>query len=81
MGIPDCYDPVYQAEHMAMQQDMAQKRLPVCSCCGHNISYDERFWKLNYRKKEITICEDCHQEIEDSETTLTELEEFYGADN
>lgn len=72
MGIPDCYDPVYQAERMAMQQDVAQKHLPVCSCCGHSISYDERFWKLSYRKEELTICEDCHQEIEDSETTLTE---------
>lgn len=50
MNIPDCYDPVYQAEQREREAD--EKRLH-CEVCGKPIT--EEYWEID---AEI-LCRDC----------------------
>lgn len=38
MEIPDCYDPVYQAEARESDWDSHSSRFPVCERCGAPIT-------------------------------------------
>ena len=69
MEIPDCYDPVVQAERLAGDDS----HCPVCGCCGHRVRGGEKIWTLFVGKNPIIVCEDCKSEMEDNVAVVEEV--------
>lgn len=59
MDIPDCYDPVFQAERRESRWDAYVKNLRRCNLCSHPIHpgdvYRECFGRI--------VCADCFEEL------------------
>lgn len=55
MGIPDCYDPVFQEERRAFDSDRYFSRMPVCSCCEEVITPLHAYHKY----LGVTVCVRC----------------------
>lgn len=64
--IPDCYDPVFQAEQLAREQDLYMDSLPECSICEGRIYPGKAIFFLRYKRQDLTLCRNCVQEIIDS---------------
>ena len=66
MGIPDCYDPVFQAERRQMVLDKLQDSLPHCTICRKPIFPGKKFHTARYK----IVCHGCVEELmENVETT------------
>ena len=70
MDIPNCYDPVYQEERLQAEADRAVSLRPVCACCCKPVRPGTRYYTLSIQKERYTICEDCKEDLEESETYL-----------
>lgn len=60
MRIPDCYDPVSQAERREAEADRGAVR---CDACGHLIRRGEKAFTLSLGKTDLYICDDCKGEM------------------
>lgn len=60
MRIPDCYDPVSQAERREAEADREAIR---CDACGHLIRRGEKVFTLSLGKTDLYICDDCKGEM------------------
>lgn len=60
MLIPDCYDPVSQAEAREAEADRGAVR---CDACGHLIRRGKKMFTLSVGKTDLYICEDCKGEM------------------
>lgn len=70
MDIPNCYDPVFQEERRQLQADLAASQRPVCDCCFRPVRSGSPYYTLSVRKVRLTICEDCKEDLDESETYL-----------
>lgn len=70
MDIPDCYDPVRQAELLAAEEDRASRLLPYCILCGNTLYPGCKFHMAQYQ----CVCEYCMNELKENED-IVELEE------
>jgi predicted RNA-binding Zn-ribbon protein involved in translation (DUF1610 family) len=64
--IPNCYDPVYQAERFAMEQDKLMENTMQCTACGKTLYPGDKFHKCN----NLVICPSCLEEMNDSLETV-----------
>lgn len=60
MDIPDCYDPIAQAERREAEADRLAIR---CDACGHLIRCGEKVFTLAVGKTDLYICDDCKGEM------------------
>lgn len=70
MGIPDCYDPVHQAERREAEADRKEVMLPHCCLCGETLYPGRKFHMAQYQ----VVCHDCLNELIENED-IVELEE------
>lgn len=61
MNIPDCYDPIYQAERREMNADRKMETFPVCCICDRHIQDGVYFKHLDR-----CVCESCFDELENN---------------
>lgn len=60
--IPDCYDPVFQAERRERVWDEYRRRTPCCDLCRETIRPG-----CPYRECSTgTVCEDCFEALMDN---------------
>lgn len=59
MEIPDCYDPVYQAERLEAAADRRSAWYPRCGCCGEAVPPGRSYFELNVLGKELKVCGVC----------------------
>lgn len=62
MNIPDCYDPIYQAERREAEADRRAAMLPKCCFCERLI-YPGNPYREHLAR---SVCEDCFAELEDN---------------
>ena len=62
MKIPDCYDPVYQAERLAMEQDKLMENTMQCADCGSTLYPGDKYHEHNH----LVICPSCLEELKDN---------------
>lgn len=70
MDIPDCYDPVYQAERWESEADRHSRQLPYCYLCGGTLYPGTKFHMAKYQ----CVCAACMEELIENED-IVELEE------
>lgn len=63
MNIPDCYDPVYQAERREAKWDAYIKPLRRCDLCHTSIYPGNRYRECFNG----TVCSDCFEELSEYE--------------
>lgn len=73
MEIPDCYDPVSQAERREQEWDQFLNTLPRCSCCGEPIQPGKHFWVLKVIKNTLIVCKDCKDDMEENEDIVEDM--------
>lgn len=72
MGLPDCYDPVYQEDRRQREWDKFVENLPVCGCCGRSVYPNSVYYELDMmiKKETIIVCEACKSDLDESERIL-----------
>ena len=66
MGIPDSYDPVYQAERREAEWDEYADTLPVCALCGRMLYPGDKFHTARYQ----IVCTRCKDELDENEDVV-----------
>ena len=66
MKIPSCYDPVYQAERLAMEQDKLMENTMQCAACGGTLYPGDKYHAHN----NLVICPSCLEELQDNIETV-----------
>lgn len=56
--IPGCYDPIYQAERLALEQDGSAK-IVHCSLCRCTLYSGDKF----HEHRGVTVCSFCMDEL------------------
>ena len=59
MNIPSCYDPVYQAERLAMEQDKLMENTVQCTICRRTL-YPGDKCHVAYNS---VVCASCMEEL------------------
>lgn len=59
MNIPDCYDPIYQAERLAAEIDKRLEAALTCALCGDTIQPGQRY----HTTEDKAVCRFCADEI------------------
>lgn len=67
MNIPDCYDPIRQAEALAAEHDRRRAAFPKCDLCCRSLYDDDTYLSLNGNR----ICERCVGQNTHSTDNLT----------
>ena len=62
MGIPDCYDPVHQAEQREAEWDRLVENLPVCTLCRKTIFPGGKLHTANC----MVVCPSCVEELNEN---------------
>lgn len=62
MNIPDCYDPVYQAEQREREYDRVQALLPKCCFCEQRIQPGQPYREY----LALQVCGPCFEELKES---------------
>lgn len=62
MNIPDCYDPVYQAERRERDWDEYRSRNPTCNLCRCTIPAGTPYRECFAGE----VCESCFEELEEN---------------
>ena len=70
MDIPNCYDPVYQEERRQAEADRVASLRPVCACCFKPVIPGRPYYTLSVQKEQCAICEDCKENLDESEAYL-----------
>lgn len=61
MNIPNCYDPVYQAEQREAEWDRFVEKLPVCTLCRCRISPGNKI----HTAHKMVVCASCVETLND----------------
>lgn len=61
MQMPDCYDPVRQAEKREEHWDDYISQLPTCALCSRRIYPGEKVHTAHYKR----VCTNCKEQLED----------------
>ena len=62
MEIPDCYDPVYQAEQLAMEQDKLTKDACRCHLCRRTMYPGDKIHVASF----FVVCPSCIEELQEN---------------
>ncbi|MBR4291656.1 MAG: hypothetical protein IKT52_13615 [Oscillospiraceae bacterium] len=62
MNIPDCYDPVYQAERLAMEQDKLMEQTCQCHLCRRTLYPGDKMHTASY----FIVCPSCVEELQEN---------------
>ena len=57
--IPDCYDPVYQAEQLALEQDKLMEKTLCCSICFRTLYPGNKY----HEHRHTVVCPSCLEEL------------------
>ena len=76
MSIPDCYEAFTQAERREAELDYKEARRDRCGCCGRIIEPGEHCWTVSLESKSHLICENCKEELDESETIQEEVDGY-----
>lgn len=60
--IPDCYDPVRQAERREAEWDNFIEKLPACTLCRKTLFPGEKFHTASY----MIVCHSCVEELNEN---------------
>lgn len=60
MNIPGCYDPIYQAERLAMEQDKMMENTMLCTACGSTLYPGDTY----HAHRRLVVCPDCAEELQ-----------------
>jgi len=63
MEIPYCYDPVYQAERLAMEQDKLMENTVCCTLCNRTLYPGD---KIRVTRRQ-SVCKHCFEELKENE--------------
>lgn len=66
MEIPMCYDPVLQAERLAMEQDKRMERTMCCRVCGCTLYPGDKY----HQCLKTVVCTSCLEELVESEEVV-----------
>lgn len=66
MSYPNCYDPVYQAERLAMEQDKLMGNTVQCTICRRTL-YPGDKCHVAYS---AVICPSCLEELQENTETI-----------
>lgn len=61
--IPGCYDPVYQAERLAMEQDKLRERTCQCHLYSRTMYPGDKY----HEHRGVVVCSFCMEELNESE--------------
>lgn len=62
MEIPNCYDPIYQAERLAMEQDKLIEHTYQCHLCRRTMYPGDKFHTAHYQ----VVCPSCFGELQEN---------------
>ena len=60
--IPDCYDPIYQAEQLAMQQDKIMEETVCCHLCRRTMYPGSKIHVASF----FVVCPSCVEELQEN---------------
>ena len=60
--IPDCYDPVYQAEQLALEQDKLMEKTLCCSICRCTLYHGDKY----HEYRGVVVCSFCLEELNEN---------------
>ncbi len=60
--IPDCYDPIYQAEQMALQQDKLMENTCCCHLCRRTMYPGDKIHVASC----FVVCPSCLEELQEN---------------
>lgn len=60
--IPGCYDPVYQAERLAMEQDKLMENTVCCNICRRTLYPGDTMHVASF----LVVCPSCFEELADN---------------
>ena len=60
--IPGCYDPVYQAEQLALEQDKLMEKTLCCSICSCTIYPGDKY----HEHLGVVVCSFCLEELNEN---------------
>lgn len=62
MNIPSCYDPIYQAERLAMEHDKLMENTVQCSVCRRTLYPGDKY----HANRKVIVCPSCLEELQDN---------------
>lgn len=62
MNIPSCYDPIYQAEQLALEQDKLMENAVQCSVCRRTLYPGDKC----HAHRQVIVCPSCLEELQDN---------------
>ena len=66
MNIPSCYDPVYQAERLAMEQDKLMENTVQCTICRRTLYPGDK----RHVACAAVVCPSCLEELQENTETI-----------
>ena len=60
--IPDCYDPIYLAEQLAMQQDKLMEKTVCCHLCRRIMYPGNKIHVASF----FVVCPSCVEELQEN---------------
>lgn len=72
MEIPNCYDPVRQAERREYKWDRYLKQLPVCAICGKTIMPGHKI----HAARNTVACTGCVEDLSENYDFVEEPNEY-----
>lgn len=64
--IPACYDPVYQAERLAMEQDNLMEQTCECHLCRRTMYPGDKIHVAQF----FVVCPSCYEELGENIETV-----------
>lgn len=66
MEMPNCYDPVYQAERLAMEQDRLMENTVQCTICRRTLYPGDKIHVAQF----FVVCPSCYEELGENIETV-----------
>lgn len=60
--IPGCYDPIYQAERLALEQDKLMEKTLCCSICRCTLYPGDKY----HEHRGVVVCSFCLEELNEN---------------
>lgn len=64
--IPNCYDPVYQAERLALEQDNLMENTVCCNVCRRTMYPGDKIHAAQF----FVVCPSCFEELGENIETV-----------
>lgn len=66
MSYPDCYDPIHQAERLAMEQDKLMENTCRCHLCRRTMYPGDQCHVAQF----FVVCPSCLEELQENTETI-----------